>query len=140
MFDKRQLWILVFAILCGLIAFVMVSRTLTPLSKVDQVLQFGDREVEVAPYAGDQIAGVFAAGQMVDVVAMDVKPGGSATLKLVAEQVQYVGETAAPVSGATTAAQSRIKLRVTKEQADALQPYQDSGVLRFIVRKAVDKQ
>ena len=141
MFNNKQLWIVALAIISGVIASIMVSRMMTPFNVINQTLTFGDREIKVVPDPGDQITGVLTPGQMVDVVVVENKPDGGKNLKLVAELVQFVGEDiSAKPADSSEVAQLKVRLRVTKEQADVLQPFEERGALRFIVRKPVIKQ
>ncbi len=150
--QNKTVLAMVAALAAGLAASVLVSRIVAPpFAVVQQALTAGDTEITVSVFPGDQVDGVFQPRQTLDVFLVESGPMNSIILKPLAEQVQVVAiemPKQVPVSPTSSQAASRpagllasgLKLRVTKDQAERLQPHKDLADLRFIARQPPEKK
>jgi Flp pilus assembly protein CpaB len=142
---SRTLLSFLAALGAGVAAAVLVSRIITPpFAAVEQALGGGETELTVMVFPGDEVARILEPGQIVDVIAEELRDGKPPLLTLVASKVPIVGKGEPKGFGSTPEGKPastlvhQVKLRVTKEQAEAIRPYQQEVPLRFIVRQRIE--
>jgi hypothetical protein len=136
--QNKNILVLFVAVGVGLVVSILVSRrVIAPFNAVERALESGEVELTVSVWQGDLVAGVLQPGQEVDVLVTETRGNDVREVKLLAEKVQIAAlETDKAAGSPPDGAQApRIKLRMKKAQEEAIKPYQDSGNLRFIVRK-----
>jgi Flp pilus assembly protein CpaB len=136
--QNKNILVLLVAVGVGLVVSILVNRrVIAPFNAVERSLESGEVELTVAAWQGDLVVGVLQPGQEVDVLVTETRGKDVHEVKLLAEKVQIAAiETDKATGSAPDGAQApRIKLHMSKAQAEAIRPYQDSGNLRFIVRR-----
>ncbi len=138
--------VLAIAVGCGLIAAITVARLVKqPMDAIqNQVFAPGDADLAVRTNSDDLVAKLIDPGQFVDVLTSEEpRADGKKSLRILAERVLVVAVTDQPAGTApagTAPAAPTLTLRLTKQQADELRPFQDTGTLRFIVRENEEKK
>jgi Flp pilus assembly protein CpaB len=136
----QAMLVLLIALGCGLAASFFVARMVQQPADVlnQQVFTPGESDLAVKTSPDDLVAGLLRPGQYVDIlVSEDPRPDGKKMYRLLLEQIQVVAvaSNADAASAPSAPVSSQVTLKLNKQQADELRPFQDKGVLRFIARQ-----